>query len=232
MSTVVAVETPTGIAIAGDTQVVDGESVSSDQFQRVFDVRGVGVGVVGESGAVQQFRQWFDVALQDRGFEGDDTIDIDAVARIAARETERAGVDAVVGAHDDDGAASLRQIASDGRVLDSGVAALGTGSAVALGLLEALDMDEAANDPATAVRNVLETVMERDVDTGGGSMSGPSGAPTRPSRACAASGKRRRNGDRQPFRESGRSRSDTRRRPGGVTRHTARVSRPGSSLGW
>lgn len=28
-------------------------------------------------------------------------------------------------------------------------------------------MDEAANDPATAVRNVLETVMERDVDTGG-----------------------------------------------------------------
>jgi len=85
MSTVVAVETPTGIAIAGDTQVVDGESVSSDQFQRVFDVRGVGVGVVGESGAVQQFRQWFDVALQDRGFEGDDTIDIDAVARIAAR---------------------------------------------------------------------------------------------------------------------------------------------------
>jgi len=134
MSTVVAVETPTGIAIAGDTQVVDGESVSSDQFQRVFDVRGVGVGVVGgESGAVQQFRQWFDVALQDRGFEGDDTIDIDAVARIAARETERAGVDAVVGAHDDDGAASLRQIASDGRVLDSGVAALGTGSAVALG---------------------------------------------------------------------------------------------------
>jgi len=49
---------------------------------------GVGVGVVGESGAVQQFRQWFDVALQDRGFEGDDTIDIDAVARIAARETE------------------------------------------------------------------------------------------------------------------------------------------------
>jgi len=167
MSTVVAVETPTGIAIAGDTQVVDGESVSSDQFQRVFDVRGVGVGVVGESGAVQQFRQWFDVALQDRGFEGDDTIDIDAVARIAARETERAGVDAVVGAHDDDGAASLRQIASDGRVLDSGVAALGTGSAVALGLLEALDMDEAANDPAAAMRNVLETVMERDVDTGG-----------------------------------------------------------------
>jgi len=70
-------------------------------------------------------------------------------------------------ARDDDGAASLRQIASDGRVLDSGVAALGTGSAVALGLLEALDMDEAANDPATAVRNVLETVMERDVDTGG-----------------------------------------------------------------
>jgi len=163
MSTVVAVET-----LSPETQVVDGESVSSDQFQRVFDVRGVGVGVVGESGAVQQFRQWFDVALQDRGFEGDDTIDIDAVARIAAgRETESGRRRRGRRARRRRGAASLRQIASDGRVLDSGVAALGTGSAVALGLLEALDMDEAANDPATAVRNVLETVMERDVDTGG-----------------------------------------------------------------
>lgn len=167
MSTVVAVETPTGMAIAGDTRVVDGEAVSSEQFQRVFDVRGVGVGVVGESGAIQQFRQWLDVALQDRGFEGDDTIDIDAVARIAAREAQRAEVDAVVGARDADGAASLRQVASDGRVLDSGKVALGTGSEVALGLLEALDMDEAANDPAAAVRDILQTVMERDVDTGG-----------------------------------------------------------------
>lgn len=167
MSTVVAVETPTGVAIAGDTQVTDGESVSSDGFQRVFDVRGVGVGVVGESGAIQQFRQWFDVAIQDRGFEGSDAPDIDAIARIAARATQRAGVDAVVGARDDDGAVSLREVGSDGRVLDSGEVALGTGSEVAIGLLEALDMEEAANDPAAAVRNVLKTVMERDADTGG-----------------------------------------------------------------
>ncbi|WP_418285262.1 20S proteasome subunit A/B [Halorubrum sp. DTA46] len=167
MSTVVAVETPTGVAIAGDTRAVDGESVSSDQFQRVFDVRGVGVGVVGESGAVQQFRQWLDVAIQDRGFEGNDTPDIDAIARIAAREAQRASVDAVVGARDADGAASLRKVGSDGRVLETGEVALGTGDAVALGLLEALDPDEAATDPAAAVRNVLETVMERDADTGG-----------------------------------------------------------------
>jgi proteasome beta subunit len=167
MSTVVAVETPTGVAIAGDTRVVDGETVSSEKFQRVFDLKGVGVGAVGEPGAVQQFRQWFEVALKDHGLERDENPDIDTVAHIAARETERAGVDAVVGTRDDDGAASLRQVASDGRILDSDVVALGTGSGVALGLLEALDTDEAAADSAEAVRSVLETVMERDVDTGG-----------------------------------------------------------------
>ena len=167
MSTVVAVETPTGVAIAGDTLVSDGEAVSSDGFQRVFDVRGVGVGAVGETGAVQQFRQRFDVALQDREFEGEDPSDIDAVARIAAREAERVDVDVVVGARDADGAASLRQVGSDGRVLDNSEIALGTGSAVALGLLEALDAGEAANDPTAAVRDVLETVMERDANTGG-----------------------------------------------------------------
>lgn len=167
MSTVIAVETPTGVAIAGDTQVVDGETVSSNQFPRVFDLGGVGVGVVGESGAIQQFRRLFEVALQDRGLESGNTLDIDTVARIAARETQRAGVDAVVGARDADGTARLREVGADGRVLDSGEVALGTGSVVALGLLEALGTDEAANDPAVAVRNILETVLERDVDTGG-----------------------------------------------------------------
>ena len=77
MSTVVAVDTPTGVAIAGDTGVVDGEAVSSDQFRRVFDLSGVGIGVVGESREVQQFRRWFEVAIQDRGLESGDIPDID-----------------------------------------------------------------------------------------------------------------------------------------------------------
>lgn len=94
MSTVVAIETPTGVAIAGDTRVVDGGTVSSDRFQRVFDLGGVGIGVTGKSAAVQEFWRSFEVALRDRGLEISDTPDIDAVARIAARETEKASVDA------------------------------------------------------------------------------------------------------------------------------------------
>jgi proteasome beta subunit len=167
MSTVVAVETPTGVAIAGDTRVVDGEAVSSDRFRRVFGLGDVGAGVVGDPGAVQQFRRRFEVAVQDREQRSGDPPDVDAVARIAAREARSAGVDAVVGAREADGTASLREVASDGRVLEGGEVALGTGSAVALGLLEALDTGEAAEDPAAAVRNVLETAMERDADTGG-----------------------------------------------------------------
>ncbi|WP_123623576.1 20S proteasome subunit A/B [Halorubrum sp. CSM-61] len=167
MSTVVAIETPTGVAIAGDTRLVDGDAVSSDQFRRVFGLKGVGVGVVGESGAVQQFRRQFEVKLRDRGLRSEKTPDIDVIARIAAREAEDAGVDAVIGARDDDGTATLREVASDGRVLEGGEVALGSGREIAIGLLEALDADEAANDPAAAVRNTLETVTERDVNTGG-----------------------------------------------------------------
>ncbi|RAW44615.1 hypothetical protein DQW50_13360 [Halorubrum sp. 48-1-W] len=102
MSTVVAIETPTGVAIVGDTRVVDGGTVSSDRFQRVFDLGGVGIGIAGKSAAVQEFYRSFEVALRDRGLEISDTPDIDAVARIAARETEKASVDAVVGARDAD----------------------------------------------------------------------------------------------------------------------------------
>ncbi|SDF81768.1 proteasome beta subunit [Halorubrum xinjiangense] len=167
MSTVVAIETPTGVAIAGDTRVIDGGAVSSDQFQRVFDLSGVGVGVAGESAAVREFWRSFEIALRDRGLESGDAPGVDAVARMTARETENAGVDAVVGALDADGAASLRRVSGDGRVLEADAVALGTGSRVALGLLEALDEEEAASDPERAVRDVLETVIAKDVDTGG-----------------------------------------------------------------
>ncbi|EMA64269.1 20S proteasome A and B subunits [Halorubrum lipolyticum] len=172
MSIVVAVETSTGVAIAGDTRIVDGEAVSSHQFRRVFDLGGVGVGVGGESGAVQQFRQRFETALRERGPERDDSLDVDAAARLAARVTRRAGVDAVVAARADGGAAGLRHVAADGRVLDSDEVALGTGSRIVLGLPEALAPEastpgEATDDPAAVARNALETAIERDVDTGG-----------------------------------------------------------------
>ena len=175
MSTVVAIETPTGVAIAGDTRVADEGAVSSDRFQRVFDLGGVGIGVAGDSAAVQEFWRSFEVALRDHGLESGDTPDVDAVGRITARGAEKASVDVVVGACDADGVASLREVSADGRVLDDDTVALGDGDAVALGdgdavaldVLETLDAEQAANDPAAAVRNVLERVMERDADTGG-----------------------------------------------------------------
>lgn len=167
MSTIVAIETPSGVAIAGDTRVVDDGTVSSDQFQRVFDLKGVGVGVAGEPAAIQEFWRSFEVALRDRGLESGDAPDVDAVARITAREAEKAGVDAVVGARDADGAASLREVSGGGRVLEADAVALGSGRQVALGVLEALDTEKAASDPERAVRNALETVRTQDADTGG-----------------------------------------------------------------
>lgn len=166
MSTVVAIEAPTGVAIAGDTRVAYDGTASSDRFQRVFDLRGVGIGVDGESAEVQEFWRSFETALRDRGLETGDAPGVDAVARITARETQKAGVNAVVGARDADGIARLRKVSADGRVIDDDAVALGGRNAVAFGV-EALGAERAGNDPAAAVRNVLETMMERDVATGG-----------------------------------------------------------------
>lgn len=167
MPTVVAIETDDGVVIAGDSRAVVDGTVQSDQIQRVVDLGAVGVGVVGAVGDLQTFHRRFEAAVRSQEIERDVEADIDRVARIAAREAERASVDAAVAARDADGIPRLRQVGADGRVLAERVIALGSGAAAAAGRLEARpnDLDFAA--AVDLARDVVETVRERDVETGG-----------------------------------------------------------------
>lgn len=167
MGTVVAVEADAGAVVAGDRRATEGGVVSSDEFRRVFDVEGVGVGVAGDPGAVQSFRRQFEAAVRDREFETDDHPDVEAVARIAARTAEEAAVDAVVAARDDAGVPRIRQVDADGSVLTGPAVALGSGAQFALGQLESISPTGDVEDLAETARSVVESAMERDADTGG-----------------------------------------------------------------
>lgn len=167
MGTVLAVEGRDGVVIAGDSRDVDDGTVTSERVQRVFDLDGVGAGVVGEVSDIQEFRRQLDAELRSRRLEPGDAVDIDEVARIAARQARRASVDAVVASREAAGHARLREVGSDGRVLSDSPVALGSGAAVALGRLEAIDLDAGVDEVASSVRDVVATTMERDTDTGG-----------------------------------------------------------------
>lgn len=166
MGTVVAIESDRGVAIAGDTRAVDGGTVTGEHDSRVFDLGTAAVGAVGDPGDLQEFRRQVEAELQGERLERDDDPGIEELARMAARHARAANVDAVVAGRDRDGTARLREVGSDGAVLEATEVALGSGVQVAYGQLEDLDTDPAGEVGATA-RAVVETVVERDTATGG-----------------------------------------------------------------
>lgn len=167
MGTVVAIATETRVAIAADSLAVDGDTVTGEGVGRVFEFDSVGGGAVGDPGDVQEFQRQLESAVQSRELERGKPVDVDSLARIAARQASNANVDAVVGARDADGVARVREVGSDGRVMENDRVALGTGAQVALGRLESFGDDLEAGAVAETAREVLETVADRDTKTGG-----------------------------------------------------------------
>lgn len=167
MGTVVALESESGVAIAGDSRATDGSVVRADQRRRVFDFGEIGVGVVGDGNGIEEFRHRFGAALRSREFETERQPGIERVARIGARQAQHANVDAAVAARDSDGTPRLREVRAEGEVLDGPAVALGGGKPAALGRLDAVSAS-GIDELAAAARDVIETVTERDAGTGGG----------------------------------------------------------------
>jgi proteasome beta subunit len=166
MATVVAVEVPEGVVIAGDTRATDGGAVRSDAVERVFGFGSAGAGVAGDPAEVRAFRRHVERELNSQELQRDADLDVGSVARIAARGSQRAGVDAAVGARDRDGVARVREVGADGRVLSEPTVALGSGATLALGRLEGAGLDGDIEETAALVREILGTVAERDPATG------------------------------------------------------------------
>lgn len=167
MGTVVGLEVTGGVAIASDTGVTEDGVVTSEGIRRIFEFDSMMAGAAGSPGRVQTFGRRLEAELRTQEIEHGSGIDLEKLARIAARESERAGVDAIVAAPDTEGIVRLREIGADGRVLSSPTVALGSGAAIALGQLETLELDLDVNGAADAARKVLRMVRERDSGTHG-----------------------------------------------------------------
>jgi len=166
MGTVVAVESGGTVAIAGDTQAVD-EGIVKGSHDRIFDFASVGVGVVGDAGDVQEFRDQLESEIRTERLERRNDIGIEEIARIAARHSRSEHVDAVVAGRDSDGVPRIRQVDSDGAMTETTTVALGSGAQIAYGELETVAPDLEGDEVPGTTRSVVETVMERDTATGG-----------------------------------------------------------------
>jgi proteasome beta subunit len=165
MGTVVAIAVEGGVAIAGDTRRLDRQAVSTP-IGVVFDFKTVGAGVVGKASDIQAFGRRLESEVTKRRLERDSDVEIDALARIAARLARELVVEAAVGARDPRGIARIRKVGSDGHVFEASDVALGSGAEVALGILVTVDHDSQGNGVVATAREVIELVMERDAVTG------------------------------------------------------------------
>lgn len=167
MSTVVAIASDSGVAIAGDTRRVEDRTVTSGRLGRVYDFGGAGAGVVGEPTGIQAFGRQLESELRTWRLEREYEIEIDALARIVSRLAGETDVEAAVGARDADGTARLGGVSADNRVLEGPVIALGSGTETALGKLETVDPGPGIDDIASTARSVVRTAVESDVASGG-----------------------------------------------------------------
>jgi proteasome beta subunit len=162
MPTVIAFETDDGAVLAADRLIVDNDTVSSKNADRIADFGDCGAAAVADP---DQFRRELDGERRQYGIDHDEDPDIEPFTRMATDVASAVGTDAVVVAGDGDGRARVRAVYADGSVIDDSPVALGTGAELAFGRLEAgvpSDLEEAES----FAREVIEGVAERDTRTG------------------------------------------------------------------
>jgi 20S proteasome alpha/beta subunit len=165
MGTVVAIESRDGVVIASDTRSDD---TLGGNARRLVDLGALAVGVVGRPTEVDAFDRRFGAAVRERRVEHEGALTLETVARTAARTAKSTGVDAALAARDDGGTPRVRELGADGRLIGGPTVALGTGSLVALGDLEAARLDIDLGETEQLARAALRTASERDAETNAG----------------------------------------------------------------
>jgi proteasome beta subunit len=173
MATIVGLRCRDGVVLAGDRVLVRNGRIESRNRRHVFDFDDAGVAAIGSD--VDRFADRLEGELRsyrlDRG-----SVFIAVLERLASELASGTGTEAVVAArdHDDEGAdengsgrAALCGVYADGSTLADPPMALGGGASLALGRLEAADLDSmSVSEAKTFVRDLFETVAERDPGTG------------------------------------------------------------------
>ena len=170
MATIVGVRCRDGIVLAGDRlQVRDGR-VESRNRQHVFDfdLDGDAVGGAAVGSDVDRFADRFGGELRSYRLERG-PVPLAAVERIGSDVASETEHEAIVAArdHDEDGRAALRALYPDGSTLSDSPAVFGSGPSLALGQLEAADLDAmSVDDGGSFLQETFGAVAERDPGTG------------------------------------------------------------------
>lgn len=155
-----------GAVVGSDRRTTGDGTVTGDSLRRLVVVDGAAAVAAGDPGSVEAFLGRVERAVREHRTREGEPPGVGRLARVAADEAEAAGVEAVVVARDDGGAAALRAATADGGVLADRVVAFGTGAPVALGRLEGLPEDADLDAAEAAVREALERAADRDSETG------------------------------------------------------------------
>jgi len=163
VSTVAAVACPAGVVLAGDRLVTSGGHVRSRSRRHVLDFDGVGVAVTG--GDVSALADRLDAEIRAYRTEHR-RLRIDAFARLVGDIAADFDAAVLVTAPDDGGVPRLRSVDPDGGITEESLAALGSGAALVLGVLEAGESPDTLDDAAALARDALAAAAERDPGTG------------------------------------------------------------------
>lgn len=166
MGTVVGIRFKDGVALAADRRTTDGSTVRSDELGKLFAFDAACAVATGSASAIQEFGRRLEDELRQLRDRQNREPSMDALERLAGDVASETGAEAIVAARDD-GVASLRAIDAEGGAVEDEVLARGTGAQVALGQLEGLANDAGIDEAAELLEGILESVAERDADTGG-----------------------------------------------------------------
>lgn len=166
MATIVGIEAEGGAVLAGDRLLTQSGTVSSERKRHVFDFGGVGAAAVGDSGGVDAFRRRLDSETESYETQHGDPMDVTRLANVAGDIAAEEGVEALVAGRDEDGNPHVRGVGADGGVLTDAALAFGSGSQLALGVLEGRDGGANLDAAEQLARDAIDAAADRDTDTG------------------------------------------------------------------
>ena len=166
MPTVVGARAATGVVIAGDRLETRDGVVVSDDVERVTAIDTLILGSAGVTSAVQELQAAMSREQREHAIEHDSPLSADRLERLLATYTREFETSSLAATTDHDGTAILFQADESGAVTREDTAAIGTGAAIALGLLEQLDRNASVATVREQLIELLRIVTNRDTETG------------------------------------------------------------------
>lgn len=166
MGTAVGVRGKDGVALAADRRIVVADTVQTEEFDHLLTFDGVIVAIVGTPGPAKVATRDLEGAFREYRLAHDRGPGLAPCRRIVSEQVSAQGISALLAARDADGQAGLVQVDPEGGTVTDQRLAIGEGRAVAIGLLESVNISGPIADLATELESVMTTVAERVVSVG------------------------------------------------------------------